>query len=38
VDLILFGTNLVLVLALLPRRLVGQLEDIWKRLSGDRNA
>lgn len=38
VDLILFGTILILVLAFLPRGLVGLLEAIWKRLTGGRNA
>lgn len=38
VDLILFGTILVLVLAFLPRGLVGLLQVGWKRLTGNRNA
>ncbi len=38
VDLILFGTILILVLAFLPRGLVGLLEAAWKRLTGGRNA
>ncbi len=38
VDLILFGIILILVLAFLPRGLVGLLEAIWKRLTGGRNA
>lgn len=38
VDLILFGTILILVLAFLPRGLVGLVEAIWKRLTRGRNA
>lgn len=38
VDLILFGTILILVLAFLPRGLVGLIQSIWKRLSGGRDA
>jgi branched-chain amino acid transport system permease protein len=38
VDLILFGTILILVLAFLPRGLVGLVEALWKRLTGGRNA
>ena len=38
VDLILFGTILILVLAFLPRGLVGLLETAWTRLTGGRNA
>ncbi len=38
VDLILFGTILILVLAFLPRGLVGLVEAVWKRLSGGRDA
>ena len=38
VDLILFGTILILVLAFLPRGLVGLLEAGWRRLTGGRNA
>jgi branched-chain amino acid transport system permease protein len=38
VDLILFGTILILVLAFLPRGLVGLLDSLWKRLIGGRNA
>lgn len=38
VDLILFGSILILVLAFLPRGLVGLLEVVWKRLTGGRNA
>ena len=38
VDLILFAVILILVLAYLPRGLVGLLEAFWKKLTGDRNA
>lgn len=38
VDLILFGTILILVLAFLPRGLAGLLETAWTRLTGGRNA
>lgn len=38
IDLILFGTILILVLAFLPRGLVGLLDAIWKRLTGGRDA
>jgi branched-chain amino acid transport system permease protein len=38
VDLILFGTILILVLAFLPRGLVGLLDALWKRLTRGRNA
>ena len=38
VDLILFGIILVLVLAFLPRGLVGLIQAGWKRLTGGRNA
>lgn len=38
VDLILFGVILILVLAFLPRGLVGLLETLWKRMTGANNA
>ena len=38
VDLILFGIILVLVLAFLPRGLVGLLQAGWQRLTGGRDA
>ena len=38
IDLILFGTILILVLAFLPRGLVGIIETLWKRLFGGRDA
>ena len=38
VDLIMFGVILVLVLAFLPRGLVGLLETLWKRITGGRDA
>lgn len=38
VDLILFGIILILVLAFLPRGLVGLLVSAWKFLTGGRNA
>jgi len=38
VDLILFGTILILVLAFLPRGLVGLLQALWSRLTGGRDA
>ncbi len=38
VDLILFGTIVILVLAFLPGGLAGLLESLWKRIRGGRNA
>jgi branched-chain amino acid transport system permease protein len=38
VDLILFGIILVLILAYMPRGLVGLAEVIWKRLSARKEA
>jgi len=38
VDLILFGGILILVLAFLPRGLVGLIETVWKRIRGAYNA
>ena len=38
VDLILFGTILILVLAFVPRGLVGLLQSGWARLTGGRDA
>ena len=38
VDLILFGTILILVLAFLPRGLAGLVAASWQRLSGGRDA
>ncbi len=38
VDLILFGTIVILVLAFLPGGLAGLLEGLWKRITGNRNA
>ncbi len=38
VDLILFGTIVILVLAFLPGGLAGLLEAMWRRITGGRNA
>jgi branched-chain amino acid transport system permease protein len=37
VDLILFGVILILVLAFLPRGLVGLVETVWRRIAKSRN-